>query len=201
MNFINKILAICIITLLCSFNCYATDTSTVSDRQTQFKKLWHELERRNIKLPPWNPNWTETELKTRFDQIQKDRLVMYLVKPEDFDKKSTDAHWKDLKHILENWKYWKSRYSYPASLLYTRVAPDYNASIVTIDGIDFLAMEGPRARNIKTFLKILAKYRVTDLVRLAPTADHKKKEPIFPYWEGHIDINSVNGKKLSAVDK
>ncbi|EKD45837.1 MAG: hypothetical protein ACD_69C00115G0007, partial [uncultured bacterium] len=51
MNFICKILATSIIMLLCCYNCYANispRTTTASSRETQFKKLWSELGKRNI---------------------------------------------------------------------------------------------------------------------------------------------------------
>jgi len=204
MNFIYKILAIGIIVLLCGFNCYANSIlpiATASNRETQFKKLWSELGKRNIKLPLWESNWNEDKLKTRFDQMQKDRWAMYFVSSEDFGKKNAAGYLKDEEQIPKNWKLWKSRYPYPTPLLYTRITPNYNASFVTIDGINFLAMRGPRDKDVKTFFKIITDYKVTDLVRLAP-AGHQKKEAISPYWKGRMAIKSISaGHSIKISDR
>ena len=192
MNPIYKIFAITIITLTCSFNCYASKTleslAANSNKNTQFQKLWNELEKKNIKFPLWEPNWNGEKLEKQFDQTQKERLAIYFAQMKDSDKKNMATH---LKGTLGNIKFWKSRQPYPAPLLYTRAAPDYNASTVTIDGINFLAMAAPSSKNVNTFFKILSDYKVTDLVRLAPKA-RPGKERGFAYWEGRMDINTIS---------
>lgn len=99
------------------------------------------------------------------------------------EKKHQEAY-----QMLENRDSWFSRNSFSIAPLYTLANLDYSASIVTVRGIHFLAMEAPGDKNTGTFFKILCDYKVTDLVRLTPRF-YQKREDCFPYWEGCMNIS------------
>jgi len=164
----------------------------IRDAEAGFQQRWRNFNGDAKNFPLWTPNWQEDDLRTRFDKMMKDRWSVYFVNPEDFGKPKAFGRWNEAYKMPENWESWGSRYPFPIAPLYNLASPDYNATIVTLHGMHFLAMEAPCDSNLKAFLQILNDYQITDLVRLTPKTD-KERENCFPYWEGHLDIHSVSG--------
>ena len=78
---------------------------------------------------------------------------------------------------------------------YNLVSPRYNASLVSIHGLRFLAMEAPNEKNLTDFFQVINECAVTDLVRLTPIYEEKRKRACcIPYWEGRTDIHPKTGR-------
>lgn len=176
-------------------SCYATETSAVEkihNAEIGFHQRWDDFVGDNRNFQLWNPNWKEEDLKIRFDEMSKERWSAYFVNPEDYGKKEVFGRWKEEYKMPENWESWHSRYSSPIAPLYTLASPNYNASIISLNGMRFIAMEAPCEQNLDAFFKVLEDYKVTDLVRLTPKI-YKQREGSFPYWEGRSNIHSITG--------
>ena len=164
-----------------------------------FQERWSEFQGESKQFPLWSLDSKEEELKSRFDQIMRERWQVYFVNPEDFvnpdfGKPTAIGRFRACYETPASFKSWGSRYALPGSFSYNLASPDYNASIITLNGKRFLAMEAPTKENVSAFNAILKQYHVTDLVRLTPAASHNR-EDCFPYWEGHLDIDAKTGKK------
>ena len=165
-----------------------------------FQKRWNEFVRKKPNFILWNPNWKEEELKTRFDKIFKERNELYFINPEVFGKEGEIPRWKDEYQPIKNWEIFHSRYNFPLTFLYTLAYPNYNASIISLQGIHFLAMEAPTDKNLATFFKVLDEYKVTDLVRVTP-AVYQGREASVPYWEDRLNIHSITGRTALEVNR
>lgn len=172
--------------------------------QEGFQKRWLEFNVDNKKFHVWTKDCNEDELKNRFEQMDKERLQVYFINPEDFSKGI--GHYRPNYETPANFATWGSRYQYPLAFCYNLASPNYDASIITLHGTKFVAMEAPTQNNLSEFYQLLQQYHVTDLVRLTP-ANSKIRENSFPYWEGHISINSksaqstleINGKEINYL--
>ena len=164
------------------------------DAEKGFQDRWQEYHGDLRQFSIWSPNWTEDELKSRFDQMIAERCQVYFVSLTDTESKTYQkGQYRPSYAIPETFKTWGSRFSSPGSFNYNLASTDYNASIITLNGQLFLAMEAPTSQNFETFFSILSQYRVTDLVRLTAAVEDNK-ESCFPYWEGHLNINPNTGK-------
>jgi len=161
----------------------------IREAEKGFQERWRDFDAREFAL--WNPNWTEKELKERFDQMAAERCQIYFINPKDCSKPNLIGEHREL-YAVPQTDSWGSRYSTSGSFSYN-LAGQYNASIISLHGKRFLAMEGPIQENFQTFCQLLDEYHVTNLVRLTP-AFYKDRENSFPYWEGHIHINPHNGR-------
>jgi protein tyrosine phosphatase len=122
-----------------------------------------------------------------------ERWATYFVNPEECHKADAIGRHKESYQPPDTWKSWGSRYPFPGAFAYNHASPSYNASIITLDGKQFLAMEAPTKDNLNRFCQLFSQYHVTDLVRLTP-AISANKENSFPYWEGHINIHPATGR-------
>lgn len=151
----------------------------------------------------WTPDWQDEELRERYDRLchERDNLYYKLAEAikEERHPKRTEEYRKSKQKI-------KGGYSMPAPFAYNQAYPGYNASIVTLDGKQFLAMEAPTKHNEMDFFEILSQYGVTDLVRLVPFCENGK-ERTTPYWEGRINIDpktgsptvTINGREMNYI--
>lgn len=158
-------------------------------------KRWEDFRGDFRTFPLWQPNWTEAELKNRFEQMQAERWSVYFINPEDRLKPNSVGQYRPLYAIPSSFKSWGSRFAFSCAFDYNLATPDYNASIIILDHRHFLAMEAPTQANLPAFYRLLDRYHVTDLVRLT-CAYSNNRENSFPYWEGRIDINPTNGKNI-----
>jgi len=170
----------------------------ISEAKLGFLKRWQEFENNSKDFPIWNPKWKEEDLKKKFEQIMKDRWVEYFTNPESYGRKDFLGIWKKSYEKPANWKNWHSRYPYPLANSYNLAFSNYNASIVTVHDIHFLAMEAPCEKNLDVFYQVLNLYSVTDLVRLTAT-HHKNREACYPYWEKIQNIHSENGRPTLKI--
>ena len=180
-----------------SYNFSTTDK--IRKARIGFLKRWHVFGGDTKHFLLWDSEWEEEDLKIRFDQIMKERFSVYFTNPENFEKKGFFIKWKKAYEKPANWKSWYSRYPYPLALQYNLASPKYNASIITLRNLYFLAMEAPCEKNLNTFYQILSQYKVTDLIRLTP-AHYIGREASFPYWESNLNIHSVNGTLVLEMD-
>ncbi|MBF8263627.1 MAG: uncharacterized protein HW387_1292 [Parachlamydiales bacterium] len=165
-----------------------------------FHDRWQEFEGNAQPFSLWSSDWTEEELKSRFDQMKKERCQIYFTNPDDLPEK--EGHYRAAYETPASFKSWGSRCSYPGAFRYNLASDSYNASIITLHGKQFLALEAPTAENCSTFMQVLKDYQATDLVRLTPAVSHDN-ECSFPYWEGPLGLQNnqktieLNGKELN----
>lgn len=165
---------------------HSQTTDRFHDAEVGFNKRWEEFIDGGRCFAIWNPNWTKEELKTRYDELKKERANLY------FGSNNEKQPFRELYKIPEHGPFWGSHYKKPLAFIYNLADPHYNASIISLHGNRFLAMEAPTEQNLEIFYQLLRDYQVTDLVRLTPSR-WKNRENSFPYWEGNMNINPVNG--------
>ncbi len=196
------LIASCTFHFAYSDSCYATEASIAErthNAEIGFQQRWDDFVDGNRNFPLWKHDWKEEDLRIRFNKMSKERRSVYFDNPKDHGGEGIFGHWKEEYKMPENWKSWHSHYPGVLAPLYTLASPDYNASIISINDMYFLAMEAPSEQNLDTFFKILDDYKVTDLVRLTPKI-HKQEEGSFPYWEGRMNIHSISGNPSIEVE-
>jgi uridine phosphorylase len=184
-----------------AFLCSAIGEENISVRlqnaEKGFQDRWQQFQNSIEPFPLWSADWTEADLKSRFDQITSKRWQVYFINPEDLPEGT--GHYRAEYEPPASFKSWGSRYSYPGSFRYNSATDFYNASIISLRGKQFLAMEAPTRDNYSAFCQLLKDYQVTDLVRLMP-AVAKNRENSFPYWEDHIGVNAHNGRSTVEIN-
>jgi len=188
-----------VVTHFSSGVCLEQTTIPLESSEQEFLERWHDFQRDTRPFAPWSAEWKEEELKARFDQMHLERWSVYFTNPEECMKKDAVGHYKEIYKTPANWKIWGSRYPYPGAFSYNLATPSYNASLITIHGKRFLAMEAPTKENQKSFYELLSHYKVTDLVRLTP-ALYANKEGSFPYWEGNLNFHPKTGRPTIELD-
>ncbi len=185
---------------LSSAVCEENRSMRIHDAEKSFQDRWQEFDNGAESFPLWNADWTEEELKSRFDQMRSKRSQVYFINPEDLlsGKPFGMGHYRAAYETPASFESWGSRYSSPGAFRYNLASDNYNASVISLHGKHFLAMEAPTRENFPAFCKILKDYQTTDLVRLTPAAADNR-ENSFPYWEGHIGINSKNGHNTVEI--
>jgi hypothetical protein len=158
-----------------------------------FLERWHNFQGDGRQFPLWTPSWTEEELRARYDQMQSERLSVYFTNAEECRTKKAFGLFRESFKTPENWKTCGSHYPYPLAFAYNLASPSYNASIITLHGKQFLAMEGPTKESLDNFLELLTQYRVTDLVRVTAAVSLNRENSV-PYWEGHINVHPKTGR-------
>jgi protein tyrosine phosphatase len=170
----------------------------IENTEKGFRERWNNFAKGQRDFYLWSPNWKQEDLKIRFDNLFKERNELYLVNPEVFGKEGKTVHWKEAYQMPKNWEVFYSRFDYPNAFQYALAYPNYNANIISLHGMRFLAMEAPTEKNLNLFFKILNVYKVTDLVRLTP-AFYEGREGSVPYWEGRMNIHSINGRTAIEI--
>jgi hypothetical protein len=173
--------------------CLDSTSDVLRSSQEGFLERWQDFHGESRNFPLWNAHWNQEELKAHFDQMIKERWAVYFENPEDYGKPGVAGILKKTFQTPEDWKGWGSRFPYAGAFSYNLAHPLYNASLVTLHGKKFLALEAPTKENVSRFFEMLAKWKVTDLVRLVPSTSNNREES-FPYWEGHMNINRKNGR-------
>lgn len=196
----NKLLAIALPVLhFSACGGIETKNGSISVAERGFSERWHDFREDARHLPMWTPDWKEEELKIRFDQMHVDRWAVYFTNPEECMEGHTNGCYRELYRVPEDWKAWGSRCSYPGAFCYNVASPSYNASVITLHGKSFLAMEAPGSGNLDTFCGLLTQFNVTDLIRLT-SAMEGTRENSYPYWEGHINIHPKTARPTIELD-
>lgn len=171
-------------------------SNTICDAEKGFLTRW-EIFFSEQEFPLWKPAGTSEDLQRRFKQFEKKRWEFYFLNAKDAQEQGIEGIYRPELQTPSNYKSFGSRYRYPGSFNYNLASTQYNASIITLNGKAFIAMEAPTNENFKTFCQVLDQYQVTDLVRLTPAqGDHRENS--IPYWEGHLGIN-LNGKTTISI--
>jgi hypothetical protein len=174
------------------FSAYCKENVLLSLREAErgFQDRWQEFEtNKSLEFPLWKADWTEEELKKRFDQFTKKRLEIYFFNPED-DRSA--RRYRPAFATPPSFPPVGSRYAFPLSFQYNLASKEYNASIISLHGKQFLALEAPSRENLSKFLYVLKEYQITDLVRLTRASD-LRRENSFPYWEEQMECDAKKG--------
>ena len=135
----------------------------------------------------------------------QERWSVFFVNPQDFDannpyNKETFGRWKESFQTLENRQSWFFHLPFSLAPTYSLASQNYSASIISLNNVHFIAMEGPNEKNLDAFYQVLDGYSVTDLLRLtAATEKDRIKSYPYPYWEGQINIHPVSGRVAIEV--
>ncbi|HCJ11874.1 MAG TPA: hypothetical protein DHV51_02095 [Opitutae bacterium] len=175
--------------------CRAQDNAWIESHfavaEAGFQERWQAFGQTKFDL--WSPKWKELELKQHFTELLRQRWEVFFTSNELFGQKDAVGTYRPdyATPPVEVWKTWFSRYPYPPVVFqYNLAVPDYNASLVTINGQRFIAMEAPTKENLDAFYRCINDYKVDPLVRLTP-ARSGLKDCSVPYWEGRITGNQV----------
>ncbi len=184
-------------------NCSPQTDNILKLAQTGFQTRWTNFYRTHKHFDLWTPTVDEALLEKRFVQLGKERWNVYFTNPHDYGKAEAIGHYKDTYKIPppEACKTWVSRYPYPpVTFSYSLASPHYNASIITINGFVFLAMEAPCSENLASFFDIIETYKASALVRLTAAYD-EEKENCTPYWEGRARFKENTNQEVIKILK
>jgi len=73
---------------------------------------------------------------------------------------------------------------------YNKVSPYYNGSLITIDGLKFLSLEGPLERSVRRFFYVILDSNAPLLVRLTPEIE-KGVERCAAYWKDRLERSQI----------
>ena len=184
--------------LLFSCSLWSSPAERIRSTEEGLQDRWRDCIADVIDLPLWSPGLSESDLRTRFDSLFAQRLEVYFENPSDFDWKGFTGVWKKEFEIPDEFSEWHSRYTHSVAFEYSLASPFYNASILSLHGLHFLALEAPCEANEEGFFNVLEEYNVTDLVRLTPVS-YKGRESCVPYWEGRLDIHPNSGMSTISL--
>ena len=158
------------------------------------QQRWEEFSK-GREFPLWTSSVDKTELERRFDQLMDERWSEYFINDRE---PGVLGIWKDKYPFPVNYESFHSRYPYPIVFSYNLASSNYNASLIHLHGIEFIAMEAPSEKNLEAFFNIFEEYDVNHLVRL--TAAYETRENSFPYWEGRTNISSIDGRTTLELE-
>lgn len=187
-----KIAIVTLLSMLLPCFCIGSTEDKIRSAESGFEQRWEDFGGENRNFPLWSRDRREEELKCKFEQMKKERFSVYFTNPEDYGKGGMFGSWKEAYRMPDSYEAFYSRYSCPISPIYNLAAPNYNASLVTLRGVHFIALEAPAEKNLTTFFQLLDDYKVTDLVRLTPTY-YEEREACIPYWERRVNIHPRSG--------
>lgn len=167
--------------------------------EREFEKRWLDFGGDTQHFSLWTSTWDEEVLKARFEQLSEERWKVYFLDPQGRHNTNWIGLHKDLYKVPTNRECWHSRYVYSGSFAYNLADPCYNASLITLQGHHFLAMEAPSSGNLEIFFRVLKEYSVTDLVRLTPAIENERENSV-PYWEGRTHIDSKTGRPTLMLE-
>ncbi len=109
---------------------------------------------------PYSPGRTDSELAQEFEELDKIRRDIWLL-PE----------YAVAQPLITNDHV---RYTNGAAFGYNNSASYYNASTMFIENRPYVALQGPRTKEVKRFFTLLKSLRVTHLVRLTDAYEGAK---------------------------
>ncbi len=178
-----------ILSVLLVFPIFGADLDLKEKKcREEFEKLWEGFMREKREFPPWSAEWSEDELKKRYDQMVKDRWAFYFINKEDYAIPNAIGKFNDRFPISHDWTSWHSRYPYPLTFLYNQAVFHYNASFLSLHGHRILAIESPSAQNIQAFYALFTEYPVSPFVHL-----FSENEDNYPYWQEEVFLEKSGG--------
>ena len=184
------LIALCV---MCGSSGFGADDASATREASErgFLERWDEWNGDERQFPLWTPQWKDEDLKARFEQMNRERHDLYFTT----EGGEHEGHRRDRFQVPENRKQcgFHDVPHLSGALGYNLASPSYNASIISINGKQFLAMGAPTEETRKAFFILLSDYGVTDLVRLTP-ATEGGHEGAFPYWDGRINVSPENAR-------
>lgn len=172
-------------------------TQRILEAERGFQMRWEVFESENAPFDLWQREWTEEGVKKGFESLTQARFALYFVDPP------KGYRWKEVPtstELYQSGSVANMRVPSLVTFAYNLASPRFNATIVSIQGLRFLAMEAPTERNVSDFFQVLDDYGVTDLVRLTPIYEEKRqRDCCFPYWEGREDIHPITGRSTLHI--
>ncbi len=142
-----------------------------TDVKEEARKRWKAFQE-GKKFVPFKPGRSDKELEDEFEELCKIRKDVWML-PE----------YGVAEHLIYNGHV---RYESLTAFHYNNSASYYNASTIFLEDRPYIALQGPRSRDVRRFFKLLKSMHVTHLVRLTD-AYEGKREKCSPYWEGILD--------------
>lgn len=150
-------------------------------QKSEMEKRLTLLDQLGIQPYEYAPGLSDEALNARFENIAKNRWLLYFTNPEDYSKPGGFGVYKPEFQTPAQWRNWKSRYPYPMAFEYNLADEDYDASLVTLGPNGFLAIEAPSHANQDQFHALVGKFPLKCFVQL--NAANRQPEDYFPYWE------------------
>jgi protein tyrosine phosphatase len=157
---------------------YAHDVSQRFAKADQgFLQVWTRFGKPDAEFPQWSPHARCAEIISRFNLLEPARRDVYR------NLKANDVLFFSSE---------KEQYENTPPFAYNRASDVYNASLIHIHGLRFIAMEAPQERTLEKFFHILEAYNVSALVRLATFVTH--------YWNPDENVLRLpGGKQISYI--
>ena len=180
------------IVLFISF-CSVVQADTITKEKKQevgryVTELMNRVGQLGIQTQPYSPRVQEEVLRTKFEQMNRDRWRVYFTNPDDYGRPGAHGTYKPEYRTPENFQVWRSRYPYPMAFAYNLANPNFNASIIKTLGCTFLAVEAPSDLNKEGFYELIGENKLGCLVKLN-SPDEYPQETYFPYWHGWSSCN------------
>lgn len=170
-------------TLLDLFSCAVTREQAVRE---EVEQRWRQLFQHKTSFPLWKRDPQEHQLREGWDRFDKARWELYFVSPEEARSGKDLRRHNGYQAAQAVFPGYRTQFPFPIAFAYNVASPVYNASLVFVDDLFFLASESPTQDNVQDFLSLFQKYQCTDLVRLTAAHEGDKKR-CHPYWEGCVD--------------
>jgi hypothetical protein len=156
-------------------------------RESRFKEIEEAFEQRATlfltgkRCHAWQMKKSDKEIATEFDHINEWRFNTWYVDPSSTTLVARDD-FMIAQDLLE-----KGYFLQPQTIAfnYNKTDATYNSSSIVLNGIKFLAMEGPSRKTLPNFFNLLINHQVNQLVRLCP-AEEPGFNKMYPYWYGKI---------------
>jgi protein tyrosine phosphatase len=175
----------------------------VREAEQGFRDRWDLFGAPQEPFPLWSNLWDERALEICFKKLNQCRLDAYVENAKEYDpdrkvlliRRASFSLRKELQDREQKADY------YPISFDYNRASDLYNASIINIHGLQFIAMEAPSTGILlNEFFHILNTYNVSTLVCLTPPIEHARVQCI-PYWEEPITRTRIENKLMLQGEK
>lgn len=152
-----------------------------------FEKRWKKVKLSKKKFIPYSKK-SKKLISKEFGRLKKFRKELWYRNPN----KSFSAMKPDYL-VSESLKKNKNYSSTSPHLAfdYNCVSDNYNASHILIDGLHFIAMQGPSKKRLNEFFEVLIENNVSIVVRLKPKKEYLKHKAPF-YWTDHLHTDSHN---------
>jgi protein tyrosine phosphatase len=162
------------------------EISALTTIEEQVEKRWQAFQE-NRTFMPFEPGKSDQALEGEFENIRNTRSLLW-----------TTPGYELAQHLIANDLV---RATGCVAFAYNNTVPYYNASTMCLSGQRHIACEGPRSKDISSFLNLLKSHHVTHLVRLTDAYEGETKK-CHPYWEGllaesegktYLNIPTENG--------
>jgi protein tyrosine phosphatase len=144
--------------------------------EQEFKRRCDQL-LGDVVFSRWQPNKSREDILAEFTRLQQWReSVWYL----DSNATQRESH-PDFKISSEVKSHRLYLHAPLIAFEYNNTDPSYNSSTISLNGLRFLALEAPSKETLKNFHDLIAKHKVTHLVRLTPALE-QEVDKCYQYW-------------------